>query len=325
MGMVILKLNLFLSLLSRTIILLLLIVSLVRTGNTQCLSSVNPVGGTENLLVLEKKSFRYNAFYRYGQGNQYYEGTEHSDFDLIDRAWYNYLSASVGYGFTNKFTLEAESGFFINKTQAYNVQSGYRLRGWGLNSLTLLGKFNLFSNFEKRSYLALAGGVKIPCRRNMQTVNHVQLPIEIQPSSGAFGLVLHASWVKEYSRNGMRFFVTNRTEVSGANIDGYRIGPSTFSSVFISKHLMAHWIPGHWTTIFQIRNEIRGKDWTGEAYKQSSGSVLFFLAPQLNYSHKEKLNFSFILDVPVFQNFNGTQLGAGLGGTFSISQTISPY
>jgi hypothetical protein len=41
----------------------------------QCLSSVNPVGGTDNLLVIEKQSLRIISFYRYGQGNRYFEGT----------------------------------------------------------------------------------------------------------------------------------------------------------------------------------------------------------------------------------------------------------
>ena len=55
----------------------------------QCLSSVNPVGGTNNLLVLEKKSLRVITFYRYGQGTQYYEKNNHSDFNLISKAYYS--------------------------------------------------------------------------------------------------------------------------------------------------------------------------------------------------------------------------------------------
>ncbi|MBN1952798.1 MAG: hypothetical protein JW801_16465 [Bacteroidales bacterium] len=272
---------------------------------------------------MERKSIRVNGFYKYGQGNQYYEGSQASEFDLIDRAWYNYLSLDLAYGLSRRLTLEAGTGFFLNKTQQYNVQSGYKLKGWGFNYLTLLARYSMINDFFGRNFLSLTGGVKIPCRREMQTVDYVQLPIEIQPSSGAFALVLGASYVKEISKRGLRFFLTNRTELFSTNIHGYRLGPSVFSSIYVSKHLMMPWLKGDWTTILQVRNEIRGRDKLVDLEKESSGSILFFVAPQVNYVLPHEWNLSLIVDVPVYQNFNGTQLGAGPGFTISISRTVS--
>ena len=90
----------------------------------QCLSSVNPVGGTNNLLVLEKNSLRVISFYKYGRGTRYFEGNKPSDYSSISpiyRAYYNYLSAIVGYGLTKKLTIEMETGYFFNKT--LNIES----------------------------------------------------------------------------------------------------------------------------------------------------------------------------------------------------------
>ena len=309
--------------LNRYYILLLLVCCCTEAAQAQCLSSVNPVGGTESLLVLERKSIRLNSFYKFGQGNQYYEGHQESDFNLIERAWYNYFSTEIGYGLTRRFTLEAKMGFYLNKTQKYNVLSGYTLTGRGFNYVSLHGKLNVYTDYVKRMFLSLAGGIKIPCRRNLQAVDHVQLPVEIQPSSGAFGAIMKISFVKEDSKRGIRYFLTNHTEINGRNRDGYKPGPSAFSSVFLSKHLMMRWVKGDWTLIFQVRNEIRGRDLIDRTEKESSGSLLFFLTPQLNYVLLEKWNLSVIFDFPLYQYFNGTQLGAGPGFSLSLSSTFN--
>ena len=288
----------------------------------QCLSSVNPVGGTDNLLVLEKNSLRVITYYKFGQGNQYFEGSDRSDFNLIDKAYYNYLSTIVGYGLTNKLTLELESGYFLNKTQKYNLDPPYNLTGNGFSNIVALAKHSLFTEPVKRIYLTAGLGVKIPCSRNPQWVDKVQLPVEVQPTIGAYGLVFNTSLVKENSGSGMRFFLTSRLESNASNKNDYRLGTSVFSSLYISKHLMFPWLKGDWTTILQIRNEFRAQDKIASEIKESSGSTLFFIAPQINYVLKDEWYISVLADIPVYQDFKGTQLGAGLGATVILSRTF---
>lgn len=294
------------------------------TGNSfgQCLSSVNPVGGTNNLLVLEKKSLRVISFYKYGQGTQYFENSSHSDFDLIRKAYYNYLSTSFGYGVTNKFTLELETGYFFNKTQIYDLEPEYRLTGKGFSNFVVMGKHSLFSEPVKRIYVTGAAGVKIPSSRSPQLVNNVEIPVEVQPTIGAYGLVANLSFVKENSESGMRYFLISRMETHSANKNEYKLGNSFFNSFYISKHLMFPWLKGDWTTILQLRNEIRTHDKIDGVKKESSGSTLFFLSPQINYVYKDEWYLSAMIDFPVYQNFSGTQLGAGTGLTFILSRTF---
>lgn len=302
-----------------TILLLLLFSGEI---SSQCLSSVNPVGGTNNLLVLEKNSLRIISFYKYGQGTQYFENNQHSDFDLISKAYYNYLSTVFGYGVTNKFSLELETGYFFNKTQIYDLDPQYKLTGKGLSNIVLMGKHSLFADPVNRIYITGAAGVKIPFSRNPQLVNNVEIPVEVQPTIGVYGLVFNASFVKENSGSGMRYFLISRMETNGSNKNKYRLGNSFFNSIYISKHLMFPWLKGDWTTILQVRNEIRTFDKIDNIKKESSGSTLFFIAPQINYVHKEEWYLSAMLDIPIYQNFNGTQLGAGTGITFILSRTF---
>lgn len=289
----------------------------------QCLSSVNPVGGTDNLLVLEKNAFRVITFYKFGQGSRYYEGSEVSGFNLIDRAFYNYMSAILGYGIHPKVTLELETGYFFNKTQEYNVDDGYKLKGKGLSNFVLLVKNSLITDHVGRFYVNGTAGIKIPSSGRMQYVDNVRLPVEVQPTMGAFGSVLGASAVKEKSATGMRYFLTARWEAHGKNREDYRPGNNIFTSVYISKHLMYPWLKGDWTAIMQLKNEVRTRDRLLGQPKDSSGSVLFFLVPQINYVFREKWYISALVDVPVWQYFNGTQLGAASGLSFIVSRAFS--
>lgn len=108
-----------------------------------------------------------------------------------------------------------------------------------------------------------------------------------------------------------------------ANKNAYQLGTAIFSSAFISKHLMFSWLKGDWTTIMQLRNEIRFHDKIAGYQKEASGSLLFFAVPQVIYGIKEKWHLSAMVDIPIYQYFSGTQLGAGVGITFSLSRTFN--
>ena len=174
----------------------------------------------------------------------------------------------------------------------------------------------------KRMFLTGAIGAKIPCRKTPQMVNNVQLPIEVQPTIGAYGIVFTTSFVKENSGTGIRYLITNRIEANAPNKDDYKLGSACFTSFYISKHLMFPWLKGDWTTIMQFRNEIRTHDKIENLIKESSGSILFFISPQINYVHNEEWYISTMMDIPVYQYFNGTQLGAGVGITVILSKTF---
>lgn len=301
---------------------LLLIAFLPVLLQAQCLSSVNPVGGTNNLLVLEKNSLRVISFYKYGQGTRYFEGNNPSDFDLISKAHYNYLSTSLGYGLTRKMTLELEAGYFFNKTQQYNLEPAYTLTGKGFSNAVVLAKHSLFSEPFRRIFITGAAGAKIPFSRELQWSRNVKLPVEVQPTLGGFGAVFSTSFVKENSATGMRYFFINRVEVNTPNKEEYRLGTSVYNSFYISSHLKYPWLKDNWTAILQFRNEIRGSDKIEGERKESSGSVLFFIVPQINFVFKDFWYLSGMVDIPVYQDFNGTQLGAGPGVTFIVSRTL---
>ncbi len=304
------------------LIAFLIVVSILACSNAgaQCLSSVNPVGGSNNLLVLEKKTLRLITFYRYNYGNQYFEGDDHSDFGLIKNANYSYAGIIAGYGLWNKLTIEAEGGYYINKTQNYNLIPEYALKGYGFSSGIFSVRYSLLKNDTRRFYISSGIGAKVPFSTRPLSREGVELPIEMQPSTGAFGTVLQLFVVKEKPITGIRYFLTGRMELNAENEREYRLGTSFFTSFFFSKHLMFPWLKGDWTTILQIRNEIRRRDYTLNGWKESSGSTIFYFSPQLNYFIKGKWNLSLMVDLPVYQNFNGTQLATKYGLSLNLAR-----
>jgi hypothetical protein len=292
-------------------------------ASAQCLLSLNPVGGTENLLTLEKNSMRVISFYKYGSSKQYYQQSKPSDFNLIDRAYYNYLSATLAYGLTGKLTLESDIGYFINKSQVFNTQPRYTLSGSGLSNIIVSAKYNFYTNHSARMYYSAALGAKIPASTKPKMSGNVQLPVDLQSTIGALGMVFNSIFVKESSEKSLRVFITNRMEANLPNSDNYKLGTALTNSLYVSKHLRAQWIKGDWTAIFQMRNEIRTRDIINGMPKEASGSVLFFAVPQINYVIGESFYLSVMADIPVYQYFNGTQMEAGHGFTISLSRAFS--
>jgi len=303
--------------------ILLTVVVFTENTSAQCLSSANPVGGSENLLVLEKRSVRLISFYRFNYGNQYFEGSERSDFDLIGDANYNFVGSIIGYGLLNKLTLEAELGYYINKTYNYNLVPEYSLRGNGFSSGLFSVKYGLIKNNDKRFFISTGLGAKIPFSTKPVSRDGVELPVELQPTIGAYGAVFQLFMVKEQPLTGSRYFLTCRVDVNSENKRDYKLGTSVFSSLFYSRHLMFPWLKGDWTMILQLRNEIRQKDRSSNGWIESTGSNLFYLSPQLNLFIKEKLNVSMMVDIPVYRYFNGTQIAMKYGISLNLSGDFS--
>lgn len=289
----------------------------------QCLSSVNPVGGTSNLLALEKNSLRLIAFHRFLFSSNYYEGFKKSDFNLVKNAYYNYSGIIAGHGISSKYSFEFEAGYFQNKTQVYNTTPEITMQGNGFSNLVTSLKYGLYTNHVKRLYYSVSGGVKTPFSTTYQKKNGVLLPLELQPTLGSFGLVFQSFLVKENSGYGRRFFLTSRVESHFENQKDYTPGTYIFNSFFYSKHIPEQWIKGDWTAILQLRNEIRTRDINGCCPKESSGGCIFVFSPQVNLSIHKKWNLSLLVDIPVFQYYNGTQLGSGTGANISLARTFN--
>ncbi len=297
---------------------LILLLGLPQFLSGQCFTSAgNPVGGSGNIGTLDTKTISIVTFYQHSLSDRYFEGHQILDQGIISSADFNLAGMLLAYGITNKLTLEGEVGFFINKTKHYSIPEGFSLKGSGLTNGVISAKYQVYYNPDSKVEFSAAGGLKFPFTPNTQKIEHVRLPFDLQPSTNALGAVIQAFLIKQHSLTGMRYFLYNRLEINGVNRDGYRSGNSLSTSLFLSRHLIrtSNW-PVSGTVILQLRNELRGVSYIYEETEPSSGSVKFFLSPQLNLAFHEKWNLSVLVDIPLYQYYKNIQLANRVG--FSV-------
>lgn len=281
---------------------------------SQCCSPGNPVGGTTNIGILDKKAFRLISFYRYSDSQGYWERDSKSNFNFVKNANFNYAGLVLSYGLFKKLTIETELGYFISKSQTYNIEPSFTNKGFGFNNAVASLKYNLISKAEKPFEWTVALGGKIPFTKKYQIVDNIELPRDVQPSTHAFGIVAQSFLYKGFPEKGLRLFFINRYELNYPDVKNYKYGNALFNSFFIAKGIKQ----SNWTAIAQVRYEFREKDLnkancascfaTGN-FINSTGGHLVFIAPQINYTIAKKWNVSVLADIPVYRYYNGTQLG----------------
>lgn len=287
---------------------------------SQCCSPGNPIGGTSNAGTLKKGNLRSITFYKYGYSDTYYEENRPSDYRLLSRANYNYLGQIFAFGVTDKITSETELGYFLDKTQDYDLTPAYQLSGYGLSNLVVSLKYNFmkstFSDFEFTGGI----GAKLPLRIQPQYVDNVRLPEDIQPSTRAYGMVAQFFVYKSIIEKGLHLFALGRFEANGKNSSSYKYGEAYYLSVFISKTFDEYF---RWSGILQVRSETRTKDSRYGAKIPASGGSRLIVVPQLNYAITPKLNLSVMADLPVYQYYNNIQMASKYALTFNIIKDFS--
>ena len=287
----------------------------------QCFASAgNPIGGTANMGVMDKNALRTAVFYKFAYSGKYHQGNRNytGQGAVLNYAWYNYSGWLVAYGISDKLTIETEGGYFINKSQNYEINNS-TLSGNGLSNAVVSIKPRLFYNPDKRVEISCALGANIPFSLEPQIKDGVRLPIDIQPSTGSFGIVFQSFFIKENSFNAIRFLLTNRIEKYFLNNQDYLFGNLYSTSFYFSRHFIFNQLKlKDWTLILQLKNQIKDKNYREGNIVTASGSFLLFLGPQINLALNNKWNISLLGEIPLYQNYNDIQLANNYAFVFSL-------
>ena len=195
--------------------------------------------------------------------------------------------------------LEANINYFPEKKQSYcerNIDTilkdyGFSSYGFGIN-------YNLYNSILKEIEYTLGLQVDIPFE-----INNDKLPQHIASSTGAVSLGLKSFFHKGFNKSDLHFFLINHLNYFFENNQHYQYGVILTSSFFITKLIIENL-----SAFFEIRNELRSKDYKENKTLNNTGSSIFYISPQLNYT-LYGLNISVFYDYPFYQLFNGSQLG----------------
>lgn len=269
----------------------------------QCCGGCNPIGGNTSQGTLPKYMVQVNTYYKHGYSEGYMQADHASDFKFVKNANSNYLGLQLAYGLTKRVTVDVDGGYYLNRTQNFEIQQyKFTLNGSGGSSVTLSGRCNIVNDTIHDFEFTMGAGLKLPWSRKPQIVDGVVLSEDVQPSNGAYGVVIKTFLLKEFDKADFRVFLINIVNINGKSLNNYQEGNTYITSLFVSKTLK------NWTGIVQIRNEIRDFAYRNNQKVSSSGGYKFLFVPQINYSIRKKYNISAVYELPLYQNYYGIQL-----------------
>jgi hypothetical protein len=284
----------------------------------QCCSTGSPVGASVYVGVLGKNSLRLIAYYRHNYSDTYYEGTSKtSENNQLSHSSYNFTGFTVGYGITKRLTLEADFGYFIDKTQVFNTID-YQEKGYGMANGGVTVKYGAFVRPAKQLEFTLGAGFRYPFTTKPQEVEGVQLSRDVQPSTNAWAVSGILFFNKGFPSVTMRVFSINRYDHNFEDPLHYKYGDVLMNSVFGSKLIVKNLLG-----ILQVRSEYRQPDQDTKEVRVNTGNWLLLVVPQLSYAIAGKWNLSVLYDIPVYKNYTGKQLTPTYSFAISLSRDFN--
>ena len=286
--------------------LIILLLNLPIIGFSQCCSPGNPVGGSTNMGIVPENTLRTISYYRYSFSDTRYEGSEEVESMMnLKQADFSFFGSTISYGLAKKINIEAELGYFLHKTQYLETVLGEKSTKTtsGLSNLVISVKTQLYKHTGNEIEFTASLGGKIPFSQEYKMEDDIPLPLDIQPSTMAYGLVAQTFLYKGFIKSGWHLFLINRLEKNGYNIKSYRYGNAYYSSLFAAKSINQNWMG-----ILQFRGEYKQKDNWGEIEMLTTGGAQLYIAPQINYTIAKKWNLSVLGDFPIYRYLHGNQL-----------------
>lgn len=287
------------------------------SSNAQCCSTGSPVGASLNVGVLNKKVLRFVGFYRNSFSDTYYsDDHKTNDNTALSAAYYNFSGITLGYGITKRLTIEADFGYFFNKTQVFK-HIDFKETGYGLSNGGITLKYGILEKPLHQTEIMGGIGLRYPFTRIPQMKNNVQLSPDVQSSTHAFGVSGLIFMNKGFPDLSLRLFSVNKYDYNFDDPNGYRYGNILMNSIFASKKVFKDLF-----FIVQLRSDWKNPDFNKDKQRDNTGYLLLTITPQLSYSLFGKWNISVLYDIPFYKKYNGKQLTPGYSFALSLSKDI---
>lgn len=274
----------------------------------QCCSAGNPVGSDGMQGTLSKNQWVTNLSYRYSLSEDYYHFAKKVEVPIIDNSYYNFNNLSLSYGISKKIALNAEIGYFINKTQSIFIDSSQeKIKAHGFGDLSLSIRYKLVETIKPVRQLLFSGGLRIPVGAFSEEQDGVTIPVSLQPSSGAlkFNTSLYFTNRKLSAKTGWNaFLLFEKSNLIEKEYLIHKYGN------YLQCMLGAHFILNKELTAFgNLKYELRGHDQRENNLKiESSGSNTLYFSPSVKYRFSKNWDIIILGDLPLYKYMNGYQL-----------------
>lgn len=286
--------------------LLVFILSMVYSYNSysQCCAQGCSMTSSNIFDILEKHHLELTGFLKHSNSNQYYSGSSTYTFNnaplSLKNTSFDYFGISIGYGITNKLSVEAQGGYFGNKTQ--NFVDGAWLVGNGLSDWEVNLKYNFYNSKDSTWSMTISPGCKLPLGNYKDyTPQGVKLSRDVQSGTGAFaGSLEYACKVKIKKKFDLVW--STEFEYNGINPEQYQYGYK-FTNTLSTKLKLYKKL----SLVAMLKNESTSNDYFYDQEIIASGYNKITLIPALSLDFKKEWSFTVIPEIPVYQYFNSIQ------------------
>jgi hypothetical protein len=294
-------------------------------ANAQCCAMGNPFNNASATGLMESGRLQASLSYKYGHFETYFRNRVRLiNYGMYREMSYHFMALNFSYGITDRLSLEHEAGYFLSKATRFADPELDKLanEGSGLSNGMLMARYAFLVIPSEQLTFDAGVGIKYPFANKSQSVNGVELPVEAQPSTGAYGGVFHLQAAKRFRL--FNLALQHRYDFNTENYNNYTFGDShitTFSAAGEINRLLSG--------VLLLRNEYRGSDIApNNSRLASQGSHMVILAPQIGVRPFRNFQLSVFSDIPVYRNYFGEQISnryaVGLSLVWSASMKKKP-
>jgi hypothetical protein len=299
-------------------------------GLGQCCAAGNPVNSNTLVPVSGANILGITYSHIYSLSDTYYIGDKITDREYIETE-FNFSNLSFTYGLTDKLNIIADIGYFFNKTQNF-VNDDYSRYAQGLGDLNIGFSFNSFQTDDREFSISQMIRMTLPVGVFNQIYDGIELPIDLQPSSGNYKYNLGIMLANRFGNSGFSLYSINSIEMAQfieTSTSEYKYG-NLYNFALIGTYQILDEL----TSWLQVRCEIRDKALIATkshpdvySYLNATGLVNVFISPQLSYTIADSWTISSQFNYPIYINVNGEQLTnkyfiqGGISKSFNLTKT----
>ncbi len=297
----------------------------------------NPFAGDVAHGVLGQNQFEINSSFQFVRTNKFLSGNKPAD-NFSDNFNSKYLYNKIGYGLSERLTLSVEFSYWLNKTQV-NLNNSQTISSSGLGDIIIMPRYKVYSNSELPLFteITVGMGVKLPLGKHNDslaylepfsgTYYYLQKPLSVQQSSGSQDFLVSFSATRKYHRKNLSLVFNGLYIKRGWNSMGEKMGNFAAISFILGKSFAPSWsvamkLRGELLNTMKLNEDIRTYSFPNYD-PEATGFKKVFLSPIISFNLAERFRFFTIVDLPVFQYMNKTQISSQHQLTFGLSYGFS--
>jgi hypothetical protein len=285
---------------------LFLFACLCAKGQSQyvAVAAGNPFLSDAEQFIPGDKELQISLTYQNTASTHFYnEDHVSNDLNSLKKIVSNYADFNAVFGFTSRFSVGFELGYFMNKNMRYlNTTSKTSGLADGVISL----KYKLLQNKRTRFTLLPVAGIKIPLGSFDFTDGFIVLPLAMQPSSGD---ICYFASIYMHKVLNDKFSIASYTRYEVSQLISSTYYYHKYGDLWMLSFFGSYKLSDLFTCILQLRLENKDKSHRElDKIIESSGYGIFYVSPQVNFNFTEDFQLGVYADLPLYKYYNGTQL-----------------